>query len=183
MNHQQRSSNTNSINSMKDRKFNGPTSLPSDAMDQEEDFLSSHPLTHAKLKPAPAISSDGLYGGGRTGIDSYSVQLKNYRRAEKQKTAMIHDLSDDSSTEGGIKISGNGVDGADKTATDEMDIITDDTELAPAKSIMRGGCGLSAAEASERIFQGREYRALPVAVPKKTLYSESIESGSALATM
>ena len=183
MNHQQRSSNPASKNSIKDRKFSGPTSLPGDAMDEEEDFLSTHPLPHAKIKPAPAVSLSSLYGGGRSGITSYSVQLKNFRRAEKKKTSLIHYLSDDSSTEGGIELSKNSVLGKDETAADEMDTLKDHIERSPVRGIMRGGCVLSAAEASHRVFQGRIYVASPVALPKKTLYRKSIKPRSALATM
>jgi hypothetical protein len=46
---------------------------------------------------------------------------------------------------------------------------------------MRDGGDLSAAEASARIFQGREYTAPETVPPQRTFYGSRINAGSVLA--
>lgn len=165
------------------KKFNGPTSLPDDAMDLDDASSVSSSFTHINVKRAPAMSSSSLYGGGGISLTSYAAQLKNQPGNEKKKTAVIHDVSDDSSTEGGVLLPSNMLADEYEMYSDDTDLVEYNAELAPVKSKMRGGSGPSAAEVSERIFRGREYEPLPAPPPQKTFCGQPMATGSDLVMM
>lgn len=170
--------------SSKPKKFGGPISLPDDVMGVEDDDPFKSTLDLAKARSVPKVTAGSLYGGGRSGFVSFSMQLKDQKREQLRKAAPVHYISDDSSVEGGIALGPNATAGSDTLDSDDMSVSVVDLGSSPSETTMCGGdITLTAAEASERIFAGREYTAPPTAAPARTLWGASIHPDSDLATM
>ncbi|KAK7182209.1 hypothetical protein PSPO01_11682 [Paraphaeosphaeria sporulosa] len=149
------------------KSFSGPTSLSNGEMDPFESVIKLAQETKAPQKQR----SMSLYRGGHKAINSISAQLKS-RRREGKKGDVAHILiSDDSSSEGGIQLSES-----IELSPDDMDTTRMDSSSA-MKATMRGGSE-SAAEASARIFGGREYTAPQTAPPRRTFCGARIKGNS-----
>ncbi|KAF2438929.1 hypothetical protein P171DRAFT_423404 [Karstenula rhodostoma CBS 690.94] len=161
-----RSLNSNS------KSFSGPTSVPSDDTDPFDSVLKM--AQEKKVSQLPR--STCLYGGGRNAINSISTLLKNGRREQKRREAPIQ-VSDDSSSDGGVQLPTNDQSEVIDLGSDDMDASMDSS--SPVEVAMRGESDLTAAEASARVFEGREYTAAQTAPPQRTFYGARIQANSA----
>jgi hypothetical protein len=164
------------------KSFSGPTSLPSDEMDLDQtgtngDSFESA-LARAQGKKTPKLPQTSIYGGGSSTVISYSAQLKNLKRGEKQKEAQV-DVIEVSSVDGELQHPQNVQSEVIDLGSDDIDTSMDSSSTVDVT--LRGGGDLSAAEASERIFQGREYTAPQTTPPRHTLCGPRVKAGSVLA--
>ncbi|KAL5402629.1 hypothetical protein PMIN03_010506 [Paraphaeosphaeria minitans] len=149
------------------RTFSGPTSLPSDSVDRFDSVRK--PAQKKKVMQVPQGMS--LYGGGRKSMNSISAQLKSRRREQKKMAVAPILISDDSSCDGGTQLS-EGV----ELKPDDADTTMVNSSRA-VQGTMRGGSE-SAADASARIFEGREYMAPLSAAPQRTFCGATIRAVS-----
>ncbi|KAJ4358774.1 uncharacterized protein N0V89_003358 [Didymosphaeria variabile] len=161
------------------KRFSGPTTLPGDEMDPDDSEQKTDPfdsvLALAQTRQAPQQPRGSIYGGGRTVLNSISAQLKS-RKREKKKETQVH-FSDDLSVDGGIQFPPHGESEIPSLGSDDLDF---PMEGSPAVNVtMRGGSALNAAEASARVFNGRQYSAPQTAPPRRTLWGVRMQTDSA----
>ncbi|KAL1591500.1 hypothetical protein SLS60_011892 [Paraconiothyrium brasiliense] len=166
------------VNSKK--RFSGPTTLPGNEVEHNDSEQKTDPfesvLAHARAKQVPQQPRSSIYGGGRAMLNSFSAQLKSRKRAEKKMEGPAH-AGDDSSVDGGIQLAPNGESEVASLGSDDIDITMEGSDAVNVT--MRGGSALTAAEASARIFDGREYTAPQTAPPRKTLWGDRMRADSA----
>ncbi|KAF1970917.1 hypothetical protein BU23DRAFT_556427 [Bimuria novae-zelandiae CBS 107.79] len=161
--------------SNKQKSFSGPTSLP--AEDPYTDPFSST-LALAKSRNATKLQPTSLYGGGTSSFSSYAAQLKIQKRGEKKMAPLVHYVRGDSSVDGGIELPPNGALGKGELGSYPMDLSDDEPDAAFVGVTIRGGRGLTAAEASARAFHGREYTTAPTPPPRQTFFRDPIKVDS-----
>lgn len=161
---------TSTSKSTNSKSFSGPTSLPSDV----DPFDSVLKMTQEKKMPQVSRGMS-LYGGGRKSITSFSEDLKNSRRERNKREAPIL-LSDDSSSDGGIQLPTNDQPEAAHSGWDDIDTPIDSSSIFEPN--LRGGSDFTAAEASARVFEGREYMSPRAAPPQRTFFGARIQEKS-----
>lgn len=177
----QNARNAKSLLDNSKKRFSGPTTLPTDEMETDDTDPKKDPfeaaLAMAQLKSATKHSRFSIYGGGRVVIDSISAQLKNRKREEKKEAVRTY-VADNSSVDLGTRLPSDGIPEVLDLTADAMDHSVASSDEILVEASMRGGSGLTAAEASARIFQGREYLAAQTPPPRRTLWGDKIHRTS-----